>query len=539
MIRQAMRRNSAKQQVSRSSAIPAPTGGWNATDPLSNMPAEDAVILDNWIPRPGYVEVRRGSIEWLTGASDPTETLLVYRGATEEMYAVAGGDIFDATTTGSFTSPVVTALTNSRLQYVNFSNDGGSFLILVNGADTPFHYDASAWADLTITGSSGSITLVPEDLIDVLMHKRRLWFVEKDSLRAWFLDINGIQGAANLLDLGPVFQLGGVIQCIGTWSLDGGQGPDDYLVLVSDQGEVAVYQGSDPTDVNNWALVGVFSVGIPLGRRALFKVGADLQLLTTQGVIPLSQALALDRSKDNTVAITAKIQDAFATSAQSYLSNFGWQGLTYPKGQVAIYNIPVEELVTSYQYVQNAQTGAWCRFTGLNAFCWAIYNDDIYFGGLSSVFQWDQGITDAGTDLTADLKTAFNYFGNRSALKHFTMLQPNLLATSDVSPAIDVLTDFVESIPTSVPITTVSAVDDLAPRNNWTSATGMGYCAAVRMRTIFSEDPDMGADLQDGDGNLIVDGGGDTIIIASSSPVNDSRIQAIAFNVLFEAGGVL
>lgn len=41
-------------------AIPAPTGGWNASDALDRMPAQDAVRLVNWIPRPGYVQTRRG-----------------------------------------------------------------------------------------------------------------------------------------------------------------------------------------------------------------------------------------------------------------------------------------------------------------------------------------------------------------------------------------------------------------------------------------------------------------------------------------------
>lgn len=41
-------------------AIPAPTGGWNASDSLDRMPAQDAVRLVNWIPRPGYVQTRRG-----------------------------------------------------------------------------------------------------------------------------------------------------------------------------------------------------------------------------------------------------------------------------------------------------------------------------------------------------------------------------------------------------------------------------------------------------------------------------------------------
>ena len=42
-------------------SYPAPVGGWNARDDLSNMPVEDAVRLVNWRPRPGYCETRGGT----------------------------------------------------------------------------------------------------------------------------------------------------------------------------------------------------------------------------------------------------------------------------------------------------------------------------------------------------------------------------------------------------------------------------------------------------------------------------------------------
>jgi hypothetical protein len=541
MIRQALRSNPQRRQTAVGASIPAPTGGWNARDPLSKMPPEDAVILDNVIPRAGYVEVRRGSRQWASGAA-PVESLLVWRGSTDgadKLFAVMDDDIYNATTLGTSMSVSLKSLLNSRVQYTNFSNDGGAWIICVNGEDTPFSYNGTAFADLTITGSSGSLTLDPDDLIDVLMHKRRLFFTEVGTLRVWFLGTDEIQGTANLLDLGSVMQQGGTLRCMGTWSLDGGQGQDDYIAFLSDQGEVAVYQGTDPTDANNWALVGVFSIGIPLGRRALFKFGADLLALTTNGVLPFSQALRLDRAQDNDVAITAKVINAFAVASQSYSDNFGWEGLTYQRGHPAIYNLPVSVWGTSYQYVQNLQTGSWCRFTGLNASCWAIANESIYFGAQDGVDQWDVGVTDRGEDLVWDIKTAFGYFGSRGRQKHFTMIRPIFLATQGVTPAIAMLTDFQEAIPTSVPITTIMGGGDLQQQANWTSLTGVGFCGAVRMRGRFAIDPTLVSFLADGSGNHVISAAGDNLITASDEPVNDSRIQIISFDVLYERGGVL
>jgi hypothetical protein len=537
-MKQALRRNPTRRQTAVGASIPAPTGGWNAQAPIASMPAGDAVILDNWIPRAGYVELRRGSVLTSDNAPGPVESLFAWRGSTEELYGVSDGDVYEVGPgSAGFTASVYT-VTSNRVQTTNFANDAGSFTICVNGEDVPFRYNGTDWDDLTITGSSGPITLTPSDLIDVMSHKERLFFIEKDTLRVWYLAINAIQGTAGLLDLGGVFNMGGKLICQGTWSHDGGLGPDDYAVFMTDQGELAVYQGTDPGDPLNWGLVGVFAIGNPLGRRSMFKFGSDLQVLTTQGVFSLAQALSLDRAQANKVAITAKIQNAFFTASESYGTNFGWQGLTYPRGSLAIYNVPITELTESHQYVQNLQTGAWCRFKSLNAFCWATLDDDIYFGGVSAVYQWDVGVTDDGVDLLADLKTAFNYFGDRGSLKRFTMLRPTLNATADVRPAIEMLTDFQERAPTAVPTTIMDRNDILTIRDNWTSVTGLGYNGSVRMQVRIASDPTAASTLSDGDGNDIEDGLGDLIAVDSGDPLT-AQIQVLAFNVLYQRGGQL
>ena len=99
MQRQALRTNNRRVQQAISKSLPAPTGGWNTRDPLANMKPEYAVILDNWIPRAGYVELRKGDRVWCNNAPAPVESLMVYRGdATggDQVYAVSDGDIYDA-----------------------------------------------------------------------------------------------------------------------------------------------------------------------------------------------------------------------------------------------------------------------------------------------------------------------------------------------------------------------------------------------------------------------------------------------------------
>src|SRR5215831_18849630 len=77
--------------------IPAPTDGWDAISPLAEMDPKRAPILDNWVVRPGYVELRKGFAPWALVGTEPVETLMVYRSPTDEtLFAAVGSEIYDA-----------------------------------------------------------------------------------------------------------------------------------------------------------------------------------------------------------------------------------------------------------------------------------------------------------------------------------------------------------------------------------------------------------------------------------------------------------
>ena len=535
-----------QHRVTTGAPIPAPVGGWDAQSPLAAMPAKNAVILDNFIPRAGFVELRRGYVPWATGLMLPVESLLIWRGGTtDEIFAASGGSIYDVSDQDAAPVEVQSGTGNARWQHINFANDAGAFMVAANGAVDPIRYDGSSFASLSITGSAGVITLDPRTLVDVMSHKGRLFWVQRDSLRVWYLEPFAIQGTANLLDLGPIFNKGGSLLCQGTWTLDGGSGADDLAVFVTTEGQVAIYQGLDPSDADNWALVGVYDLGLPLSRRSLIKYGSDLVLLTTDGVIPLSQALTLDRSKDDLVALTQKIHEAFETASERYRNNFGWEMILYQKGTLAICNVPVAALSQSEQYVQNVSTGAWCRFKGINAFCWGIANDRPYFGTTDGVAVWDEGYSDDTAGITGDILTAYNYFGSRGSLKKFESLQPVLRIASNLAPAMEVVTDFKDKVPTAVPTTIRTSgapwdeglwdvalwSDATETRDSWTGVTGIGYCGAVRMRVAPL--PVIPVLLSDGDGAIIsYDGLG--LVGTQQIRNTNAAVEVIAFNLKYQ-----
>lgn len=540
MLRQALRPNLNRKQTASVARAPAPSGGWNAIDPLAAMKPEYAVKLDNWIPRPGYIETRKGSREYVVGASDPVESLIPWRGAStgvDQLFAVSGTGVYPIVNFGDAWGSSAQTVSNPRVESSSFANDAGEFSICANGSDTPFQYDGTTWGDLTITGSSGPITLDPTLLNYPTVHLSRLHFIETGSLRTWFLDINAIEGPAQLLDLGPVFQNGGSLVGMASWTNTEGVGTDSYLAVFTSEGEVVIFQGNDPSNALYWSQVGLFRLGNPLGGRSMVKFGSDVLVITTNGVVSLNQAIALDRATQNNVALTQKIQNAFSMATQSYYNNFGWDAIIYPFGSLALINVPIVELQTSHQYVQNLQTGSWCRFIGLDAFCWELANSNIFFGTTDGVHQWDVGVTDSSNDLVCEVLCAYNYFGNVDQ-KNFTMVRPILNATANVFPAIEIDTDFQATTPIAVPTVINSRSADLSIRADWNGAQGVGFCGAVHMQVTLSTDSSLQSLLAIGDGNTLSDGAGNDIVTDSGEPL-EADIQFINADILYEAGGPL
>ncbi|MGD5071730.1 hypothetical protein QT865_22550, partial [Xanthomonas citri pv. citri] len=95
------------------------------------------MILDNFVPRAGYVEMRRGFVQQATGTPSEVQSLMIWRGGgpgLDKLFAAAGSVIYDATTPSSAVSPASTGYTSAKFQYVNVSTLGGRFILAFNGA---------------------------------------------------------------------------------------------------------------------------------------------------------------------------------------------------------------------------------------------------------------------------------------------------------------------------------------------------------------------------------------------------------------------
>lgn len=413
----------------RATSVPGPVGGLNDRDSIADMRPTDAVVLTNWWPYPSYVGVRKGSEAHVTGFASAVETLVEYlpTSGVAKLFAASGTAIYDVTSAGPVGAAVVSGQTNARWQDANITTPGGSFLYLVNGADKPQLYNGTTWTAIDGASTPAITGVTTSELIHVTTFKNRLWFVRKDSMLLYYLPVLSIGGAVSTIDLGSVFRLGGSIMAAYPWTIDAGDGADDHLAVISTNGEVAVYSGTDPSSATDWRLIGNFVLGKPLGRRCAVKIGGDLAVNTAEGVFTLGTSL-LSASVDRRTALTDKIQNTVNQAASLTFSEFGWDLCLFPDATMLILNVP-GRYDTKYQLVQNTITGAWAKFTGWTAFTWLNAFSGLYYGGQTAVYKAWVGDEDLGLSIEADMLPAFNYFGNKAMNKYFTMVRPYIVTT--------------------------------------------------------------------------------------------------------------
>ena len=484
-----------KNRVSRQYSIPAPTKGLNAKDPIASMREDEAVVMDNYFPTPSKVDARNGSVEHATDLPGNVDSLCVYNdGIKKEIFGISSGNIYDVTTAGAVGSAVVSGLANSRFQYINFGTAGGFTLMLVNGEDKMQLYDGTSWR---VDGDTSAVTGFDTALaIHINNFKNRVWFIEKESMRAWYLPVSSLGGGANNIDLSGIFRLGGYLMAMGNWTIDNAAGVDDYAAFITSEGEVALYRGTDPSSAATWALVGTFRMGRPLGRRCMVKAGADVLVITTDGAFPLSKALLTDRSQTN-LAATDKISNLINADTKMYFNNFGWQPIIYPTGQKLIINVPVTEGNQSYQYVMNTEHGAWCRFTGWNAFCFDVMDDKLYYGGAGEVTIADSGFDDKGQAISGNIQQAFSFFGAKGLQKIFKLARPIFQSDSVVIPNVKISVDFqpAQFVPVTSTVLFSGAEWDVAEwdvaewvfgdvvSKGWQSISGIGISGGLSIST--------------------------------------------------------
>lgn len=435
-----------KQRASTIKSIPAPTKGLNDYNSIADMDPTFALDMLNMFPSAHGLRVRNGYQEWMTGLGNPAKTLMSYNAnnGSNKLWAATDTGIFNATTQGVAPVPSI-ALTNGYMDYINYGNVAGQYMIAVNGTDVGKLYDGTVWADMVTTGASTS------SMIAVHAYAKRVWFAQKDSMTAWYLPVDAITGVLTPFYLGGVFTRGGFLQNIFTWSLDSGDGLDDVIIFQSSKGEIAGYIGSDPAVAANWLLQAVYFIGAPLSTRSTDDLGGDVAMLSIGGVVPISKVVggtqAISRDEDT---LTKNISQTFndIIHARGQLPN--WEIMNIP-AQTALYvNFPSTGGSPAIQFVMNTLTGAWTIYD-LPMRSMATHNETLYFSdenGRVLIMEDSNNLDNLAIDgssgvfIISGVQVAYNYFELLGTNKTYNLIRPIFISQYTPSMTTNVTVDF-------------------------------------------------------------------------------------------------
>ena len=412
----------AVQPFTQPTSVPAPVKGWNTRDTLDGMDPEDAVILDNWFPDAGGVNVRNGYAPFATGmGASPVETLAEYSaGNINKFIACSGGNVFDITT--GIPASIGGSFGSGRWQTCSFL----SRLFMVNGQDHAQIYDGTTLADAAFTGVD------TRTLIGVWQYQQRLFFWQVNSTGFWYALLNSISGALAFYDLSAFCPRGGNIIAMTTSSYDGGNGVLDYAVFMMSSGDALLFSGNDPALASNWSLVGEYRISPPVSPRAVTDYGGDSFVTTYDDHVTLQQMFTALRLGE--MAPRSKVSKAVQLAIQANPNAFGWQALYYPRGRSLIFNIPNAD-GTFYQHVCNTGLPGqpWCRYTNWNASCFSLFKNRLYFGtSMGTVNLADQGNFDGTQPIISTAQQSWNRFGDAQR-KRVSAARPVVQSTGAIS----------------------------------------------------------------------------------------------------------
>jgi hypothetical protein len=327
----------------------------------------------------------------------------------------------------------------------------------------------------------------------VLSHQNRIFMADTTNLVVYYLPLQAKSGQVAKIPLNAVFKRGGTIRAMYSWSIDGGAGQNNQLVIFTDQNEAAIYQGTDPA--TNFSLVGIYRFDSPMSKHALRQYGGELYVMISTGVVPMS---TLMRAEAEQLGVTDKsILTEFQQVSSRNFGVAGWHlGMDYSTGRM-IANLPLGAPNNYRQLVRKMPASIWTRFDALPARTWAWLTNTLYFGDDSgNVWILDPLQTsDNGNPIHCDMQFAWSSLRS-NAFKDIKLVRLKYLSDGNPQPFVDVKTDFDASPAQNRPDVSSNVVGadwDVADwdtadwasgemvYNNWNGCAAKGNVVAVRV----------------------------------------------------------
>jgi hypothetical protein len=480
-------------------------GGGTGATAVANVPAGGVSAIAVTAGGTGFTSPPIINLSGGGGGSGATAVATVSGGAVTAITVTNAGSNYTAPPTVSFSTLGATVGS-----YSTISSGGGNFIFVAfeGGEQAPLRYDGTTWSPTALSQNTGfpwptTPSFTPTNLSAVVTYGSSLFFVEENSTHLWVGPTLGVAASLQLglVDVGPNLTLGGTIAAIAPWNMQTVYGPLQHIVIISTNGECLIFQGTDPTNSANWGLLATFRISPPLGgQRGLVPMGADLSIMTIDGIISVSKAFSLDPAFVDQAALTAPISPTWLNTMNSngitnldFIDSTAWALVSFPHKRMLIANIPDENGV--FQYVMNTETNAWTMFSGWLINCAAVFNNVLYYGGTDVsgnfiVFQAETGGNDNGQVINCLGYTAWD-FGDGMTWRAINTISCIVSYTAGTTIFLDATEDYqypdTQNVATSISASTAAVWDtSLWDVGTWGGLTTGRFLAGVNSNPGFA-----------------------------------------------------
>ena len=473
--------------------VPASVGGMNTLDSLMSMPPQDCIYAYNLMPAERGMKLRKGYREWANNlGSEEIRTILPYQsqngdGTKNRLFAVTKDGIFNITIrqahpTGipNQTAEIAFGTQTDPAGYgvkCEFTNDASDHFMFYADAVNGIHqYTESTNAWTAVVGGTGAgqwqydnagtpTAFLVADVAFVMVFKQRIWVVLEDSDDAWYLPVASIAGVLTKFTFGAKLPHGGDLMGLWNWTVDGGAGVDDMLIAVSRGGDVAVYQGGDPS-LSDFGAIGEWFIGtIPNSRRIVAAYGAEMYILSTYGVTSLMDLLQGTPSSNVRSSISAKINEDLRIDILADVASSEWSINIHPADGFLQIVAPKQTNRNYVQYNQNLNTKAWGLWELVPTISADTWDGGYYMGTTGGQALQYTGVSDgglidgtAGVDVEYRILTSFQAPGDHSSFKRVGFIRTIAISSPIASFSAVAVYDYDESA--ALAQSTVQSVDN-------------------------------------------------------------------------------
>lgn len=403
--------------------IPPPTGGINAKDPWYNMGGEYCISSTNIKPDYSYSPVRRGylNLNGPTVCAYGTQTSATnfrytdYDGTGRDLMTIYNGggtgQLYEVSTSGGYTLRGASSYLANMCQFKNimFVSGGG----VVSKTFVPGTLANINWTDVAATANFSNTLASP------WTYKGRLYFTQNSSSDIYYGAIDQVTAAValNKFPVGKEITTGGTPLFGGHTQLQDGLVDKDFWVLVTSTGEVLVYQGADPA-ASDWQIVGKFKIAPAVHAGSFFYYGSNLHIITTQGIIAMSDILAGNKDGASYVSISRNIEPELSASFASAFGVAGYLDIARAAISATENLLYVSALDHTGRYTGSAGTRIF-YVMNLSTKAWGVYSGPINHGILCNPVS-DNNSVRFGTIAFTDMNLWVSGQGNRDLYNNVT-----------------------------------------------------------------------------------------------------------------------